>query len=189
MGARTRTPGLILALTLMVLARAAAADPPALSGHWVISAELTRAAQPDGPQQKNGLFERMPRASVSVGGMPLPGSAGAVLPSAPGSPQDPRILRCHEMLIDAGDETLRIDCGEAGSEVLQRGNDQGLVSRWSNRKLTSRYETSSRKVSQTYQVRRDGTLLVTVKLDPNDSAAVVHKRVFQRAPAGPAGGA
>ena len=71
--------------------------------------------------------------------------------------------------------------GGGRSDTLKRGNDQGLVSRWSARKLTTRYETTSRKVSQVYQVRRDGTLLVTVKLNPKRGPTVVHKRVFERA--------
>ena len=159
---------------------AARADASDLSGHWVVSPELTREAQPDGPQQKSGMFEKLPNATISVGGMPIPGTGSAALPSAPGTARDPRVLRAGSLTIEELDDSLHLNFGESGSETLKRGNDQGLVSRWSRRKLTTRYETSSRKVSQSYEVRRDGTLLVTVKLNPRDSAAVVHRRVFQR---------
>lgn len=168
------------AALLLLLATTTTAAASELPGRWVLSPELTHEAQPDGPQQKSGVFEKLPNASVSVGGMPIPGTGTAALPSAPGNARDPRVLRASTLAIEDHDDTLRIDYGESGSETLKRGNDQGLVSRWSRRKLTTRYETSSRKVSQSYEVRRDGTLLVTVKLNPNDSAAVVHRRVFQR---------
>ncbi len=173
-------PGILL-FALIIASGAASADPGDLSGHWVVSPELTREAQPDGPQQKNGMFEKLPNATISVGGMPIPGTGSAALPSVPGNARDPRVLRASTLDIEELQDSLRIDFGESGSETLKRGNDQGLISRWSRRKLTTRYETSSRKVSQSYEVRRDGTLLVTVKLNPRDSAAVVHRRVFQRA--------
>lgn len=167
----------------LLLAGAAAAGHGAtapLAGEWILNHELSREVQPDGPEQ-SGLLNRLPNASISVGGMPLPSVGGGRPPPVPGNPRDPKVLRSTELRIEPAGEALRLDFGAAGSDTLQRGNDQGLVSRWSKRKLTSRYETTSRKVSQTYEVRRDGRLLVTVRLKPNQGPAVVHKRVFDPA--------
>jgi hypothetical protein len=91
------------------------------------------------------------------------------------------VLRCSEVSVERLGDDLHLSFGAAGSDTLKRGNDQGLVSRWNDRKLTSRYETTSRNVTQVFEVQRDGHLLVTVTLNPRDGAKVVHKRVFDRA--------
>lgn len=165
---------------LALLATAAAAES-ALRGEWVLNTELTQAEQPDGPKQRQGLGSSLPQARVSVGGVPLPVPGSNPPVQAAGSPRDPRVLHSATLIIEPEGEALRLVYGNGQSETLKRGNDQGLVSRWSDRKLTTRYETTSRKVSQVYQVRRDGRLLVTVKLNPSRGPTVVHKRVFERA--------
>lgn len=174
-----RFPAVVL---LLVTAALAQADDRDLYGRWTLSPELTHAEQPDGPKTRSGPFSRLPNASVSVGGVPLPGTGGGGngLPQVSGNPRDPEVLRCSELVIEPLDDDLHLTWVGVGSATLRRGNHLGLVSRWNDRRLTSRYETTSRKVSQEYEVRRDGTLLVTVKLNPNQSAAVVHKRVFER---------
>lgn len=178
-----RTAMRCLALFLLLLSAVTArADDSALLGRWTLDPELTRAEQPGGPETRSGPFSRRPNASVSVGGMPLPGTGGGGdgLPQVSGNPRDPEVLRCSALAIEPLGDELRLTWEGVGSATLARGNHLGLVSRWNDRRLTSRYETTSRKVSQEYEVRRDGTLLVTVKLNPNNSAAVVHKRVFVR---------
>jgi len=170
-----------IVLTALLGAAAAGADDLALSGRWKLSPELTSAEQPEGPETRKGLFSGTPRTSVSVGGMPLPGTGGGSgLPRVAGNPQDPDVLRAPELVIEPVDERLRLTFVGVDSITLQHGNHLGLVSRWDDERLTSRYETTSRKVSQEYQVRRDGTLLVTVKLNPNQGATTIHKRVFEK---------
>lgn len=170
------------ALALLVGAAAHGADAE-LHGRWVLNHELTREEQPDGPEQRS-LLSRLPQATVSVSGMPLPSVGGGDPPPVPGNPRDPKVLRCGELTIEPAGDRLRLNYDRLGSETLERGNDQGLISRWSKRKLTTRYETTSRKVSQVYQIRRDGRLLVTVRLNPNQGPTVVHKRVFDPAASG-----
>jgi len=171
---------LIAVFVIALLGVAAAqADDRALTGRWKLSPELTRAEQPEGPETRKGLFSRMPRTSVSVGGVPLPGG-GNGLPQVAGNPQDPDVLRAPELVIEPVGDDLQLTFVGVGSTTLERGNDRGLVSRWDRDRLTSRDETTSRKVSQEYEVRRDGTLLVTVKLNPNQGATTIHKRVFEK---------
>jgi len=173
---------IVIALAALLGAAAAQADDLALTGTWKLSPELTSAEQPDGPQTRKGLFSRMPQTSVSVGGVPLPGTGGggSGLPQVAGNPQDPDVLRASELVIEPVGEELRLTFVGVDSTTLKRGNHLGLVSRWDRDRLTSRYETTSRKVSQEYEVRRDGTLLVTVKLNPNQGATTIHKRVFEK---------
>jgi hypothetical protein len=91
------------------------------------------------------------------------------------------VLRTTEFTIEPAGDALRLSFAGVGDETLQRGNDQGLVSRWSARRLNTGYETTSRRVSQVYQVRRDGHMEVTVTLRPNQGTRTVYKRVFDRA--------
>ena len=173
-----RTLGAAAAVIAICLTAAtAAAEPPALHGRWTLNHELTQEAQPK--RRESGWFSNMPRASVSVGGIPLPGNGSA--PQSSGGAPDPKVLRTAELTIEPQGDNLHLSFGEAGSDTLKPGNDQGLVSRWNPRKLTSRYETTSRKVSQVYEVQKDGRLLVTVRLNPNSGPTVVHKRIFDRA--------
>jgi hypothetical protein len=167
----------IAALMLMLPGAGARADTP-LTGRWILNDALSAEAQPK--PSKRSSTARGPQASVSVGGMPLPRS-GDGLPTIAGNPQDPKVLRCTELTIAPAGDELRLEFAGVGSESLKRGNDQGLVSRWSARKLTTGYETTSRRVSQVYQVRRDGRLLVTVTLRPNQGTRTVYKRVFDPA--------
>jgi hypothetical protein len=167
-------------LILSLLAQPALAGTSELYGRWILNHELTSAEQPDGPEQR-ALFSGLPQTSVSVGGVPLPGSGGSGTPPVPGSSKDPDVLRCGELTIEPLGDKLHLTFVGVNSVSIERGDDQGLISRWSDRKLTSRYETTTRKVNQSYEVRRDGRMLVTVKLNPNRGATVIHKRVFERA--------
>lgn len=172
---------ILLSLLLAGLPAAAGAADSELAGRWILDRELTLAEQPDGPEQR-ALLEKLPRAGVSVGGVPLPTPGNAPLPQALGSPRNPAVLETTALSIEPlGDERIRLVYDGGRAEELERGNDQGLVTRWSARKLTTRYETTRRKVSQQYELRGDGRLLVTVRLNPNRGPTVVHKRVFERA--------
>jgi hypothetical protein len=173
----------VLAFLLVIAAMPAAAKSSKLEGRWILNQELTTEVQPEN-RGRTSRFDNLPRPTISIGGMPLPRSGTEAPPATPGSAADPRVLRSSELRITPLGDTLTLDfTGQSGktSETLARGNQQGLVSRWNATRLTSNYETLSRKVSQTYEVRKDGRLLVTVKLDPNGGRAVVYKRVFDPA--------
>jgi hypothetical protein len=173
-------PRLAASLLTALIAFAAAADIFAaeseLAGRWILNDELTREVQPDDPKQRD-LLGNLPRASVSVGGVPLPTGGGQPPPVA-GSARNPGVLETAHLTIEPVGDQLRLIYAGGTGDTLKAGNDQGLISRWNRRKLTSHYETTSRKVSQVYEVRRDGRLLVTVKLNPNRGPTLVHKRVF-----------
>jgi hypothetical protein len=167
----------LLAASLLTPPAASAADTP-LMGRWELNEELTAEIQPK-PSTRSRSSSG-PQATVVVGGMPIP-SGGSGLPTIAGNPQDPKVLRTAELTIEPAGDELRLRYAGVGTETLKRGNDQGLVSRWSARRLNTGYETTSRRVSQVYQIRRDGRMEVTVTLRPNQGARTVYKRVFDRA--------
>ncbi len=156
----------------------AAAQPDWLLGAWTLDNEATVAAQ-----EKTGKGFSNPlsnaRTSISVGGMQVP--VGGSSSSSGGGGKDPEVLRCAELRVSMQGEDVHFEYVGVGAETMQPGTVHGRRTKWSRSKLTSRYETMSRKVSYTYALQKDDSLLVTVRLKPSQGQAVVHKRVFQRA--------
>ena len=175
---------LLMAVSLTGALSSAAAESgkPTLVGSWQIDDTLTAAVQPVEGHKKN-RFEGLGMPSVSVNGMPLPGVGGGAQASS-GSAPDPKVLRCSAMTIEPVGEKVLLTYVGTGSETLTPGTVQGVKTRWRDRSLTSNYETTSRKVSKRFEVQKDGTLLVTVKLNPRSGPSVTHKRVFRRSEPG-----
>jgi hypothetical protein len=159
---------------------AAAAD--GLAGHWRLNESLTREVQPE-TKGSASTASGLPQPMIVVGGMPLPvpGTA-APRPGLGGASPDPMVVRSTELTVTPVGDELALEFTGVGGDRLRRGNNQGVVSRWNERKLTTHYRTTTRKVSQTWEVRRDGRLLVTVKLNPDHGKTQTYKRVFDRVP-------
>lgn len=174
-----------LCLLLMTGFAHSATPPQWLLGQWQLNNELTQAAQVKKKSGGSGGFGGV-SSSVSVGGvaMPIPGPGGGNdSPAASGSPRDPSVLRCTNLEISAVDGDLLFVFAGVGEELVKAGDNQGRVTSWNRSKLTSNYQTTSRKVYRTYELQKDGTLMVTVKIKPKQAASIIQKRVFQR-PAG-----
>jgi hypothetical protein len=169
---------LLVALALLAMSGTATAD--GLAGHWRLNDALTRELQP-AQKAASGSTSGFGQPVVVVGGMPvpLPGTS-APQPGLGGPSPDPMVMRCAELTVTPAGEELLLEFHGVGSERLRRGNVQGLKSRWNDRKLTTRYATTTRTVSQTWEVNRDGRLVVTVKLNPDHGKTQTHKRVFDR---------
>jgi hypothetical protein len=174
---------LLLCLLFAATAAQAAKPPQWLLGKWELNNEMTQAVQVEKKQSSSGGFGGM-STTVAIGGVavPLPGSTSSS-PATSGSPRDPSVLRCKDLEISTEGDNLRFVFAGVGEEVMKPGDNQGRVTRWNRSKLTSNYQTTSRKVYRTYKLQKDGTLLVTVKIKPKQAASIVQKRVFQR-PAG-----
>ena len=168
---------LLLALLLAPAASVFAASPPAdLLGDWVLNNERTHELQ---PKQKGGLGGVSMAPSISVGGMPIPLPGASAAPTT-GPASDPQVMRCARMNIAMQTAHVLLSYEGVGSEIMKAGNDQGRKSRWSRKKITQTYETNSRKVSKTFELQDDGSLLVRVKLNPSKAKSVTHVRVFER---------
>jgi hypothetical protein len=169
-------------LTGALSSTAAASEKPTLLGGWQIDDALTAEVQPVEGHKKS-RFEGFGTPSISVNGMPLPGVGGGSQ-AATGSPRDPKVLRCSAMTIESLGDNVHLTYIGTGSETLTPGTVQGVKTRWRERSLTSSYETTSRKVSKRFELQKDDTLLVTVKLKPRSGPSVTHKRVFRRSEPG-----
>jgi len=166
-------------LLLALLAWGPALAATGLTGSWTLNDESTAAEQPRRSGSGGSRGPSGPR--VTVGGMPIPGTTPSPQASFGGALPDPMVLRVRRLTMTPQGETFGLEFHGLGREDLQRGRHQGVESRWSERKLTSGYETTSRRVKQTYEVRRDGSLKVTVRIRPQQGKAETHVRVFDRA--------
>ena len=91
------------------------------------------------------------------------------------------MLRCQTLGIASSSEGLLLTYHGVGAETLRPGAYRGMRSRWSGKKLTSNYESISRKVKRTLEVQKDGRLLMSVAINPRKGKTRRFKRVFDRA--------
>jgi len=178
-------PSVIRSLPLFALCAAlsfaACAEELALVGAWTLNVERTGAIQPDNSTSRwwEGLGGNF-STSVSVGGIPVPTGSPGPAPEL-GSPGPPQMLRCQAFTIKKLDDSLLITYQGVGSEELKPGAYRGMRSQWSRRKLTSNYESTTRKVKRSLEVGRDGRLLMSVTINPRKGKTLRYKRVFDRA--------
>ncbi len=172
---------IVTGLLAGLLPSGASADT--LLGYWVLNQELSRELQPANTNQKKSLFGRSNGSpSVVLGGIPIPipGSGSSKAVSSAPTP-DPRVLRCEEMIIElVGNDILFTYVG-FGTEQLKQGSDRGTKTTYKSKKLTTRYETTSRKVTKTFELTREGRLHATVRLRPTKGKTLIYHRIFDRA--------
>ncbi len=163
------------------LASFANADGLDLVGAWRLNVERTEAVQPDNSKTSwwEGLDGRV-STSVTVGGVPVP-VGGPGQQAQTGNPANPKMLRCQSFTIEHLDEGLLLTYAGVGSETLKPGSYRGMRSQWTSRKLTSNYESTTRRVQRTLQVGGDGRLLMSVTINPRRGKTKRFKRVFDPA--------
>lgn len=170
-----------LALALCLGVCTAQAAGLELVGAWTLNVERTKAVQPDNSTSSwwEGLGGRF-STSVTVGGIPVPtgGQDPQQQVSEPGSPQ---MLRCHAFSIEQLEDSLLLTYEGVGSELVKPGAYRGMRSQWGRRKLSSNYESTTRKVKRTLEVGKDGRLLMSVTINPHKGKTRRFKRIFDRA--------
>lgn len=167
-----------LCLTACLAASGAAAGDRGILGDWRLDDAATAEVQPVEGTRGGGL-EGFRAPTISINGIPLPGSTNENAATT-GSAPDPDVLRCNRMTIEPLGDDVHLTYGGVGAETLKPGRHQGITTRWNDKLLKSSYATTSRRVTQRFELQGDGSLLVTVKLDPTRGQAVTHKRVFRR---------
>ncbi|MDP6375790.1 MAG: hypothetical protein QF921_12820 [Pseudomonadales bacterium] len=173
---RTITLAVLLSLPLAL----SAADEPIFLGIWTVNPDLSAEVQPEaaGVRWWEGLGKFS--ANTNIGGIPVP-IGGSAQPGSDNTPPNPDMLRCQVMKIArASASELLLTYVDVDKEKIRKGRYRGTHSQWSSKKLSSNYESTSRKVKRTLEVRKDGRLLMTVKLNPNKGKTRVFKRVFDR---------
>ena len=179
-GTQTNKWKLFATLCALLLATGGRAQATELVGQWELDAERTEAIQPEQPQQKQWLKGQNISTSVSYGGQRLPTIRRKIGAMSSLSERDPEVLRCKEMVISNKGDDLLFTYVDVGSEVRQKGKKRGFNTAWNKKKLTDSYKTTTRKVSHTFAIQDDESLLVTVLIKPNKGPKRIYKQVFNR---------
>lgn len=156
----------------------ARSEPAGLPGDWRINLEETdkvAVKYKDGSGMKGGNF----KPTISVMGLPLPSSMRQG-PMSGLRAKDPQVLTCTDMLIAIEEEQVALVYDGRGDEILKKGSYRGRTSNWSKKKIEQKYKTSERSVKKTWTLRKDGRLLVSVKINPRGDKARTFNRVFDR---------
>lgn len=151
---------------------------PDLTGQWVYNPVKSDEAR---PKKKNSSIFGKVKPSISIGGWPIPMPGND--PSKEASNQrvhDPDVLYCKNMSIKKVDGIIRATYGTLSSSEFVPGRHRGRVTRWTGKKLTQSYTTTTRKVTQTYQLQKNGDLLVSVTIKPRHASKRVYNRIFDR---------
>ncbi|MGI9326041.1 MAG: hypothetical protein ACR2PZ_12530 [Pseudomonadales bacterium] len=157
------------------------AEASALTGIWILNEERSAQVQPEQLESRNWLGGGKVNTSVNVGGIPLPGGSSGKQKAMSDQPaKDPDILRCKRMEIESSGEDLQITYDELGRDLFRQGKYRGVTSRWDKKRLKSRYQTTTRKVTHDLQLQKDESLLVTVTIKADGSRKRTYKQVFER---------
>ena len=154
----------VCVLTSM-LSSAAFADT--LLGEWVLSRERQPAVK------RRMQFDDTPWCEINPFCYPQPVSNNRQ--------PHPKVLQCRAMTIELVSDEIHFNFVGIGKEQLKLGKVHGTKTTFRPRKLTSRYQTTRRKVKKTYALTKEGRLHVTVKINPNEGKTVIHQRIFDRA--------
>lgn len=170
---------MLIMIAMLAVGSAGAADFP-LEGHWQLNLEESdKVAVKYKDGSGTGRRNLLQGANVSLGGLPLP-SMGRIPSQSSLAPKNPEVLLCNTMTIESSDQRLALIYDEDEKEVLRKGDYRGRNSNWGKNGIKQTYKTPDRKVTKTWSIRKDGRLLVEVKLDPPRDRARTYRRVFDR---------
>ena len=177
MGPSARLLVLGMLLSPMCLART---GEMVLLGTWTVNIERTQEVQPNNANVRwwEGLEGNF-SSSVYVGGVPVPVGGGTKPEGDAGIP-NPEMLRCQSFSVERNEHGLLLTYHGVGEEKIRSGAWRGLHSAWSGKKLTSDYESTTRKVKRTLEIQKDGSLLMSVIINPRKGKTRRFKRVFDR---------
>ena len=182
-------------VTLLVLAAgllwATPIDATTLDGTWRYdpAQSVTEAPRQGG----RSIFGNM-KPTVVIQGIPvpLPGSGAETDDETSRSPKNPDVLFCQTMTIEEDEGSKRITYDRLGVREFVPGRHRGRTTRLTTKRLVESYKTTSRSVSQEYQLENSNRLVVTVVINPKGDKKTVYKRIFYRdgthqeaVPAGP----
>jgi len=119
------------------------------------------------------------RFAVQLGPIKPPVGGGAKPEGDAGIP-NPEMLRCQTVSVEPNEHGLLLTYHGVGEEKIRPGAYRGLHSAWSRKKLTSDYESTTRKVKRTLEVQKDGSMLMSVIINPRKGKTRRFKRVFDR---------
>ena len=177
------TIALVCAMSLFAVP-ALAKEKPSLIGDWQLNHDLTKDRRPKVRNAKPSRSGFGTNVAVGAGGvlMPVPKRQGG--PSARGATANlPKILTCQELTLAQQGSDIVVTCPQMlEPRKFVIGKIHGRTVRWSNRKLTEKYSSTSRRVTHEFNLERSGVMEVKITVKPKGAKRITYINVFDRVP-------
>lgn len=183
---RCIVPGVVfvvsLTLHLLTSTAASAAEKASLLGDWTLNRELTEKRRPKLPKAKSSR-SGFGAVHVGVGGVlvPNPGSGGPSPSASSATANMPKILGCEQMNVVKSGQVIEITCPKLAQALkFTIGNLHGRKTRYSSRKLSEKYSSTSRRVTHTLNLERSNRMEIKVTVKPKGAKMLTYLLVFDR---------
>ena len=178
--------GVVFALTFAIydstIAVTSAAERASLQGDWTLNRELTAKRRPKLPKAKSSR-SGFGSVNVGVGGVlvPNPGSGGPSPSATSATANMPKILGCEQLTLSKSGQVVEISCpAMSQARKFNIGNTHGRKTRYSNRKLTEKYSSTSRRVTHTLRLEGSDRMEIKVTVKPKGAKQLTYILVFDR---------
>lgn len=161
---------------------ASGAAATGLLGDWQLNRELTEKRRPKLPKARASNSGFGTGATIGAGGvlMPVPGPGNR----APAGPTKnlPKVLGCVQLSLTQHGQDITATCPELDApRIFKIGKLHGRTVKFSSRKMTEKYSSTSRRVTHTFLLERSGLLEVKVTVKPKGAKMRTYILVFDRA--------
>ena len=178
-----RVPVLIVSFALLLVAIPTIADEkPSLVGDWTLNRDLTEERRPKVKKAESSRSGFDSRVAVGAGGVLMPIPNNPTGPSAAGATGNlPKILACQQLSVTQQGSDIVVTCPqmlEPRNFVV--GRIHGRTVKWSTRKLTEKYSSTSRRVTHTFNLERSGLMEITITVKPKRAKKLTYIMVFDR---------
>ena len=163
---------------------AVAKERPSLVGDWQLNRDLTEERRPKVKKTQPSRSGFGSNVAVGAGGvlMPVPKRQGG--PSAGGATANlPKILACQELTLVQQGSDIVVTCPQMlEPRKFVIGKIHGRTVRWSNRKLTEKYSSTSRRVTHEFNLERSGVMEIKITVKPKGAKRLTYILVFDPVP-------
>ncbi len=163
---------------------AVANQKPSLIGDWQLNRDLTAERRPKVRKAKPSSSGFGTNVAVGAGGvlMPVPRRQGG--PAAGGATANlPKILACQELTLAQQGSDIVVTCPQMlEPRKFVIGKIHGRTVRWSNRKLTEKYSSTSRRVTHEFNLERSGVMEIKITVKPKGAKRLTYILVYDPVP-------
>lgn len=171
-----------MAVSVLTTNTVVAAEKANLLGDWTLNRDLTEKRRPKLPKAKASR-SGFGKVHVGVGGVlvPTPGSSGPIPGGSGATAGMPKVLSCDELELTKQGQVIEANCPTMlNARKFNVGNIHGRKTKYSNRKLTEKYSSSSRRVTHTFKMEGSDRMEVKVTVKPKGAKLLTYILVFDR---------
>ena len=176
-------PAIVLMSVLLVFqVPIVAKEKQTLIGDWTLNRDLTEERRPKLPKAKSSRSGFGTNVAVGAGGVLMPVPNRTTGPSAAGATGNlPKILACQQLSLTRQGSNIVVTCPQMlEPREFVIGRIHGRTAKWSNRKLTEKYASTSRRVTHTFILERSGVMEIEITVKPKRAKKLTYIMVFDR---------